>query len=88
MAKKTVPALAIAATSAKGFRRAGRLWGPGTQTVAQAEFSPAQLEALESEAGKGLVVARTTMEVEVPDEALAAAPAAEDSAAGKSKAKA
>ncbi|ASM75885.1 hypothetical protein VITFI_CDS1538 [Vitreoscilla filiformis] len=95
MGIKQVQALAIAATSEKGFRRAGRFWGPGTQKVPVGEFTEAQLAALRDEAGKGLVVVDTTMEIEVPDAAKApaespaaasaagAAPPAEDPAPAK-----
>lgn len=84
MGIKQVQALAIAATSEKGFRRAGRFWGPGTQKVPVGEFTEAQLAALRDEAGKGLVVVDTTMEIEVPDEpATATTPPAEDPAPAK-----
>lgn len=89
MGIKQVKALAIAATSEKGFRRAGRFWGPGTQKVPVDEFTAEQLAALRAEAGKGLVVVDTTMDIEVPDEpATATASATEDPVPAKtSKAK-
>jgi hypothetical protein len=83
MAKKTVPALAIGATSPKGFRRAGRFWGAGTQVVAVDELTREQQAALREEAGKGLVVADTTMEIEVPDEPTPAAPDADAASAAQ-----